>query len=155
MTTLTTAQEGRRTFILTMAASLALLSTVGLMYTLSDADRPAPVLADRTPPGVRDAVIIPVDQYDSLDSSPVISVATAEPTAPAVPAVTKAVVAVTTKASLDAPATVRPIKTTLALAADSQAEPAVAETDDTAPAGRPIKVALAMAPATADAEAVR
>jgi hypothetical protein len=154
MTTLTTAQEGRRTFILTMAASLALLSTVGLMYTLSDADRPAPVLADRTPAGVRDAVIIPVDQYDSMENSPVVAIAATEPTtAPAVPATAKPLVV---KASLNTPKPVRPIKTTLALAADTRAAPAADEVDTPMAApGHPIKVALAMAPGAAEAETVR
>ncbi|HVZ29141.1 MAG TPA: hypothetical protein VG839_02025 [Asticcacaulis sp.] len=138
MTTLTTAQEGRRTFILSMAASLALLATVGLMSTLSDAARPAPVLADQTPPGVRDAVIIPVSQYDSVDTSPVVAVATAEPEAK--PAVIKT-------AEVKAPA--KPVRTALALSANSQALPAADEI--TTVPGHPIKVALAMAPETAEA----
>jgi hypothetical protein len=141
MTTLTRAPEGRRTFIVTMAASLALLATVGLMSTLSDATRPAPVLADRTPPGVRDAVIIPVDQYDSIDASPVVAIAVAAPEAKPV----------ATKVKAEAPA--KPVRTALALSADSQAEPAADEI--TAAPGHPIKVALAFAPETAEAAVVR
>lgn len=138
MTTLTTAQEGRRTFILSMAASLALLSTVGLMTTLSDASRPAPAMADHSPPGVRDAVILTAAQYDALQDQPVVTLAAAEPEAkPASATIAKAT----------APA--KPIKTALALAVDTQAENAA----DIAPP-HPIKMSLAMAPETAEAATV-
>jgi hypothetical protein len=141
MTTLTTAQEGRRTFILSMAASLALLSTVGLMTTLSDASRPAPAMADRSPPGVRDAVILTAAQYEALQDQPVVTLAATEPEAkPASATIAKAT----------APAPAKPIKTALALAADTQAKNAA----DIAPL-HPIKMSLAMAPETAEAAAVR
>ncbi len=138
MTTLTTAQEGRRTFILSVATAMALLSTVGLMSSFSDTSRSTPVIADRTPPGVRDAVILTAAQVDAMQDQPVVALAAVEPEARPAAVVAK----------IKAPAT--PVRTALALAADSQAEPAA----DMAPI-HPIKMSLAMAPETVEAATVR
>lgn len=141
MATLTTGLEGRRTFILSVATALALLSTVGLMSTLSDASRPTPMLADRTPPGVHDAVILTAAQYDAMQDQPAVALAAVVPEAK--PVVAKVAV-------VKAPATVAPIKASLAVAADTQALPAA----DEAPI-HPVKMSLAMAPETAEAAAIR